>query len=103
MVLLARSLRIPARVGLGFTVGSRSGGTFTVNNPDAHAWPELYFHGLGWVRFEPTPRGDNQTDNPSYARVTVAQIQNLGKTTPGGSHAPEGGGPPTIKGKRLPD
>jgi hypothetical protein len=26
-----------------------------VDARDAHAWPELYFQGLGWVPFEPTP------------------------------------------------
>ena len=28
---------------------------FEVDARDAHAWPELYFQGLGWVPFEPTP------------------------------------------------
>ncbi len=30
-----------------------------------HAWPELFFDGAGWVRFEPTPAGRAQ-DVPSY-------------------------------------
>jgi hypothetical protein len=28
---------------------------YEVDARDAHAWPELYFQGLGWVPFEPTP------------------------------------------------
>ncbi len=33
--------------------------TYTVSSHDLHAWPELYFDGVGWLRFEPTPgRGD---------------------------------------------
>ena len=27
----------------------------SVGLKDAHAWPELYFEGVGWTRFEPTP------------------------------------------------
>lgn len=56
MAVMARSLGIPARVAVGFTAGSSSGdGTWTVTTHDAHAWPELYFQGVGWVPFEPTP------------------------------------------------
>src|SRR5207344_1188360 len=30
-----------------------------VRTSDAHAWPELYFKGAGWLRFEPTPSGSS--------------------------------------------
>ena len=37
---------------------SRDGnGQHVVGLHDAHAWPELYFPGVGWVAFEPTPGG----------------------------------------------
>ncbi|MFJ4712259.1 DUF3488 and DUF4129 domain-containing transglutaminase family protein [Streptomyces sp. NPDC088785] len=56
MAAMARTLGIPARVAVGFTPGSAGGdGTYTVGLRDAHAWPELYFEGVGWTRFEPTP------------------------------------------------
>ncbi len=56
MALMARSLDIPARVAVGFTPGDYQGdATWLVRAHDAHAWPELYFDGVGWVRFEPTP------------------------------------------------
>ena len=56
MAIMARALGIPARVAVGFTPGRPEGdGTWVVGTHDAHAWPELYFHGTGWVRFEPTP------------------------------------------------
>lgn len=61
MAVMARSLGIPARVGVGFlpgtslTEGSQRQGQWEVTFRDAHAWPELYFQGVGWVRFEPTP------------------------------------------------
>lgn len=55
MALMARIAGIPSRVAIGFLPGARQGDTWTVNTHDMHAWPELYFEGLGWVRFEPTP------------------------------------------------
>ncbi len=55
---LARAAGLPARVAVGFTPGRRSGGRFHVTDGNAHAWPEVWFAGLGWVPFEPTPAGD---------------------------------------------
>lgn len=56
MAVMARSLGIPARIGVGFLPGQVDGdGWHSVMLTDAHAWPELYFDGVGWVRFEPTP------------------------------------------------
>ena len=58
MAAMARLLGIPARVGVGFTAGEpQGGGTYKVTTSNAHAWPEVWFAGAGWVRFEPTPRG----------------------------------------------
>jgi transglutaminase-like putative cysteine protease len=54
-VLMLRSLGIPARMAVGFAQGERSDDNkFTVRRFHAHAWPELYFPGIGWVEFEPT-------------------------------------------------
>lgn len=57
--LMARSLGIPARVAVGFQPGTASSlqgvTTYTVSSHDLHAWPELFFEGIGWLRFEPTP------------------------------------------------
>ncbi|MFJ9408535.1 transglutaminaseTgpA domain-containing protein [Streptomyces sp. NPDC101393] len=56
MAAMARTLGIPARVAVGFTPGTKQvDGTTSVGLKDAHAWPELYFQGIGWTRFEPTP------------------------------------------------
>jgi transglutaminase-like putative cysteine protease len=56
MALMARSLDIPARVAVGFLPGEQiEPGQWEIRANDAHAWPELYFEGVGWVRFEPTP------------------------------------------------
>ncbi|MQA94745.1 MAG: transglutaminase [Streptosporangiales bacterium] len=58
MALMARMTGIPARVAVGYTSGTRTAdGSWSVSTRDAHAWPELFFDGIGWVRFEPTPSG----------------------------------------------
>ncbi len=56
MAIMARTLGIPARVGVGFLPGERgTDGVWRVSARKAHAWPELWFAESGWVRFEPTP------------------------------------------------
>ncbi|MGH9224229.1 MAG: transglutaminaseTgpA domain-containing protein, partial [Acidimicrobiales bacterium] len=52
---MARSIGLPARVAVGFVPGTAKDGGFAVSGKDAHAWPEVYIHGFGWVAFEPTP------------------------------------------------
>lgn len=56
MITMARLEGIPARMAIGYTPGQRQeDGSYEVTSHDAHAWPELYLSGLGWVPFEPTP------------------------------------------------
>ncbi len=75
MIMLARAEGIPARMAIGFLPGSLQDGAYTVTAADAHAWPELYFPGAGWVRFEPTPaartgNAPSWTIAPTTARPT---------------------------------
>jgi transglutaminase-like putative cysteine protease len=59
MAVMARTVGIPSRVVVGFQPGESQlvDGVqgFEVSSSDLHAWPELYFEGIGWLRFEPTP------------------------------------------------
>jgi transglutaminase-like putative cysteine protease len=56
MAMMAREVGIPSRVAVGFLPGKRvEDNTWEVSIRDMHAWPELFFAGYGWVRFEPTP------------------------------------------------
>jgi len=55
MIMLTRAAGIPSRMAVGFLPGVPDGDDRVVRVSDAHAWPELYFPQLGWVRFEPTP------------------------------------------------
>ncbi len=56
MVLLLRTQGIPARFVQGFAPGepAADGRTTVVRARHAHSWPEVYFPGYGWQRFEPT-------------------------------------------------
>lgn len=73
MIVMARSLGVPARWVKGYSSGisdvemympdmldqqmmenPEGSGTYTVRNSDAHSWVEVYFEGYGWIPFEPT-------------------------------------------------
>ncbi|HSN73952.1 MAG TPA: transglutaminase domain-containing protein [Anaerolineae bacterium] len=83
MVAMARSLGIPARLAVGYATGAYdpTGRAFVVREENAHSWPELYFPGVGWVRFEPTaaqPEPDRIVPSgqpPVYAAGDSAQVQ----------------------------
>ena len=70
--VMARSIGLPARVAIGFTPGQSDGvGGYIVRSQHAHAWPEVWFDGIGWLMFEPTPgRG---APNASYTGVSPQQ------------------------------
>jgi transglutaminase-like putative cysteine protease len=78
---MMRTLGTPARVAVGFTSGIESTpGTFVVQGRHAHAWPEVFFDGLGWVAFEPTP-GRGAPGAESY--TGLAEQQDEGGSTDG--------------------
>jgi len=56
MVVMARSVGIPARLAVGYAMGhyDPQQGAYVVTEKNAHAWPELFFPGYGWIPFEPT-------------------------------------------------
>ena len=60
MVVMARSLGIPARVVAGYTNGTLDPKTHqrVIRGTDAHAWVQVYFAGYGWVNFEPSASFD---------------------------------------------
>ena len=74
MAAMARALGIPAVVAVGFTPGTQqTDGTFLVTTHDAHSWPMLYFSGIGWVRFEPTPTiAGGRGEAPDYTRTAAS-------------------------------
>jgi transglutaminase-like putative cysteine protease len=56
MVLMLRANGIPARWARGYAGGDFDAelGLYIVTERVAHSWPEVYFPGYGWERFEPT-------------------------------------------------
>lgn len=94
MAVMARTLDIPSRISLGYAPGTPTrdkvdGETvYTVLTTDLHAWPELYFEGIGWVPFEPTPgRGvvpGYSIPVVSPAAPGVPQPETPGAAVPGG-------------------
>ena len=90
MALMARSLGIPARVSVGFTGGREvEDGVWQVQARNAHAWPELWFEGVGWVWFEPTPRSDAGAGvtSPEYTQPRGSQSEEP-SDTPSSQSAP---------------
>ncbi len=53
--LLARAEGIPARYVQGFCIPLSGNGETVVYSDMAHAWPEVYLDGIGWIPYEPTP------------------------------------------------
>ncbi|WP_459194839.1 DUF3488 and transglutaminase-like domain-containing protein [Halosimplex sp. J119] len=68
MTAMLRSQEIPARYVVGYSTGQQVGAnTFQVRAMNAHAWVEVYFEDVGWVRFDPTPGTERlQQEAQSY-------------------------------------
>ncbi|MFI1188078.1 DUF3488 and DUF4129 domain-containing transglutaminase family protein [Streptomyces californicus] len=106
MAAMARTLGVPARVAVGFTPGTmKSDGAISVGLRDAHAWPELYFEGVGWTRFEPTP---SRGSTPSWARPEVptdgasevAEPSAAASAEPSAAPSTENSCPPQLRQER---
>ena len=92
MAVMARHLDIPSRVVLGFTPGSvLDDGRVVVRDRNAHAWVELWMPSQGWVRFDPTPRGDFVQptvgdlpfDADDYLAIPEREVPEFEPTDPG--------------------
>src|SRR3954464_14151727 len=106
MAVMARIIGIPARLGVGFTHGNiQPDGNWLVTTRDAHAWPELYFNGFGWLPFEPTPRRDGQASPPAYTILPASSRGDGQGAGPTGRKNGAPGKPPVGKNKnqRLDD
>ncbi|MBC6140183.1 transglutaminase domain-containing protein [Listeria welshimeri] len=87
MVVMLRSLGIPARWAKGYTPadgekkGNDSKATFTITNNNAHSWPEVFFPGTGWVPFEPTATFSNPEDFKEPTTETANKPENSDDST----------------------
>ncbi|MCM3657178.1 DUF3488 and transglutaminase-like domain-containing protein [Agromyces mediolanus] len=86
MAVLARELGIPSRISVGYTAGTptttrvENVAVVQVDSQDLHAWPELYFQGVGWVPFEPTP---GRGTVPDYSRPGASETAPVPERAPG--------------------
>jgi len=56
MALILRDMGIPSRVVYGATTGDEvEDGEYVVTGSNMHTWVEVYFPGVGWYPFNPTP------------------------------------------------
>jgi transglutaminase-like putative cysteine protease len=71
MAVMLRSVGVPTRWVNGYAGGTYNNllGAYEVRSSIAHTWPEVYFPGYGWQRFEPTPA--------PYARAPYRPTQPL--------------------------
>ena len=90
MTLMLRMDGIPARVASGFLPGSRNSpsAAFKLRGPDAHAWVEVFFTGIGWVAFDPTPSQHlSLPTGGGGSELSPAQLAASSRAKPGRSQA----------------
>lgn len=103
--VMARTMGMPSRIVVGYLPGSLTGRSVdgqsvaSVMSSQLHAWPEVFFDGIGWVPFEPT---NSLGTPPTYTRSTQPVPQDGGQDVtpdpapqPTASLAPDGGATPT--------
>lgn len=70
-VLLTRAEGYPARFVKGFSVPMSGSREVLITGDMAHAWPEVYFEGIGWIPFEPTPGFGERLYTPWKEREVI--------------------------------
>ncbi|MDO4141860.1 transglutaminase TgpA family protein [Clavibacter michiganensis] len=109
MAIMAREAGIPSRVAVGYLPGDQVGRdgdliTYRVGSHDLHSWPELYFSGIGWIAFEPTPgRGQaapyaQPSAAPTAAPTPSASPSAPTEATPSATPAPTASAAPGTRG-----
>ena len=80
MATMLRSIGIPTRVAVGFALDDAdldpTTKAYQVTEERAWTWPEVYFPGLGWVEFNPTPTRaiSVRPGDDSAARAAAASV-----------------------------
>jgi transglutaminase-like putative cysteine protease len=83
LVVMLRSLGVPARLAVGYTPGERNPftGLYEVRADDAHAWAEVWFPGVGWQAFDPTASVPLSGDG-GLSRAGSGLLSYLGRRLP---------------------
>ncbi len=111
MIVMLRSLGIPARMAAGFAQGTYDASLqqFVVEERDAHTWVEVYFPGHGWIEFEPTAAQAplNRSDEAPVFQLPSPTLQPSPSATNTPTVTPTTPPPPTLppinnEGRSLP-
>lgn len=78
MVMMLRSIDVPARLAIGFLPGQRGllGGEFVVRADDAHTWVEVGFD-VVWARFDPSGRIDDAARADTFPARLLRLLRRL--------------------------
>jgi transglutaminase-like putative cysteine protease len=78
-IVMARTLGLPARMVTGFFPADRDAelGGFLYRERNAHAWPEVYFEGYGWIPFEPTAGRSEISRDPVVPGNVTPRISDI--------------------------
>lgn len=82
---LLRSQGIPARVAIGYGVQTNrrgAGSAVLIFGQDAHAWPELYLDGVGWVTFDIIPEQSDEPPRPPMEQELEVVFGELARKEP---------------------
>ncbi|CAN5264107.1 hypothetical protein BH24ACT19_BH24ACT19_13830 [soil metagenome] len=106
MALISRELGVPSRVVYGATTGKEDEpDEYVVSGYNMHTWVEVYFPGVGWYPFDPTPGfpvpstmqanapRPELPDDLSYVSPEAPALQNQQSSAP--DSAPEDAPPDT--------
>ncbi len=108
MAVMARMEDLPSRYVEGYLVPAGGEAGTIVTGQNAHAWVEIYFQGVGWIPFNPTPGGgDTAPDPDGEAGQNGAEKPNAGNTPqptaePTMSPSEEPTGEPTEEPTQVP-
>lgn len=87
-VFLLRSQGLPARVAIGYGVQTQqrgAGSAILIFANEAHAWPELYLDGVGWVTFDIVPERSDEPPGTHVDQDLEAALGELARKDPPGT------------------
>ncbi|HXE73657.1 MAG TPA: transglutaminase domain-containing protein, partial [Candidatus Nitrosotenuis sp.] len=100
-VTLYRAAGVPARVAAGYAVDAANrgqGSSILIRSKDAHAWPEIYLDGVGWVPLDISPE---KSEVPAEAPPDQGLQQMLGEMARGQNGSAEQDTQPEKQGQSL--
>ena len=95
MVMMLRSLHVPSRYVEGYLPGQPDedgSGSYVIDRSAAHAWVEVWFEGVGWVPFDPTPGNDTLQRN-GQQMTDLPPGPDLSPQGPDSTFGPDASGP----------